>query len=125
MTARLAVALLPLLLVATVAAGPRLLPALVAAPNADGMAVTLSAGGGVTADHPFFRGFGESGRACATCHAAADGWSLVPASVQHRFEATGGLDPLFLPHDAAVSPRADVTTLPARRRAYALVLTRG
>jgi hypothetical protein len=45
--------------------------------------------------------------------------------VQHRFEATGGLDPLFLPHDAAVSPRADVTTLPARRRAYALVLTRG
>jgi len=45
--------------------------------------------------------------------------------VQQRFEATGGLDPLFRPHDAAVSPRADVTTLPARRRAYALVLTRG
>ena len=125
MTARLAVALLPLLLVATVAAGPRLLPALVAAPNADGMAVTLSAGGGVTADHPFFRGFGETGRACSTCHAPADGWSLVPASVQHRFEATDGLDPLFRPHDAAVSPRADVTTLEARRRAYALVLTRG
>ena len=125
MTARLAVALLPLLLLATAAAGPRVLPALVAAPNADGVAVTLSAGGGLTADHPFFRGLGESGRACATCHVPADGWSLVPSSVQRRFETTAGLDPLFRPHDAAVSPRADVMTLQARRRAYALVLTRG
>jgi len=44
MTDRLAVALLPLLLLATAAAGPRLLPAIVAAPNADGVAVTLSVG---------------------------------------------------------------------------------
>src|SRR5204862_2709005 len=45
--------------------------------------------------------------------------------VQRRFEATAGLDPLFQPHDAAVSPRADVTTLEARRRAYSLLLDRG
>jgi len=89
----------------------------VAAPNTDGVAITLSAGGGVTAEHPFFRALGSTGRACATCH--------VPAEVQRRFETTAGLDPLFRPHDAAVSPRADVSTRDARRRAYALLLTRG
>src|SRR2546426_6810302 len=125
MTARLAVALLPLLLLATTAAGPRVLPALVAAPNTEGVAITLAAGGAVMADHPFFKSLGGSGRACATCHVPADGWSLVPSSVQRRFETTDGRDPLFRPHDAAVSPRADVSTLPARRRAYALLLGRG
>src|SRR5438552_18723645 len=90
MTARLAVALLPLLLVATVAAGPRLRPALVGAPNADGMAVTLSAGGGVTADHPFSRGFGESGR--ASLRVTSGRWLVARA--WHR------------PHDRARSARA-------------------
>ena len=125
MTARLAVALLPLLLLATTAAGPRVLPALVAAPNTEGVAITLGAGGAGMPDHPFFKSLGGSGRACATCHVPADGWSLVPSSVQRRFETTDGRDPLFRPHDAAVSPRADVSTLPARRRAYALLLGRG
>jgi len=125
MTARPAIALLPLLLVATTAAGPSHLAALVAAPNADGVAITLSSDGGMGADHPFVRRLGPSGRACATCHVPAEGWSLVPAEVQRRFEATAGLDPLFQPHDAAVSPRADVTTLEARRRAYSLLLDRG
>ena len=125
MTVRPTAALLPVLLLVTVGAGPSHLAALVAAPNADGVAVTLSVAGGVTPDHPFFRSLGTSGRACATCHVPAEGWSLVPAAVQHRFDATAGLDPLFQPHDAAVSPRADVTTLQARRRAYALLLERG
>jgi hypothetical protein len=55
----------------------------------------------------------------------AEGWSLVPSEVRRRFEAGDGLDPLFQPHDAAVSPRADVATPQARRRAYALLLARG
>src|SRR2546422_7393505 len=125
MTARPAIVLLPLLLVATTAAGPSHLAALVAAPNADGVAITLSTDGGMGADHPFVRPLGPSGRACATCHVPAEGWSLVPAEVQRRFETTAGLDPLFQPHDAAVSPRADVATLEARRGAYALLLGRG
>src|SRR5919108_5915127 len=107
MKARRAVALLPFLLLATAAAGPGYFAALVAAPNADGVAVTLSSDGGVTPEHPFFRPLGSTGRACATCHVPAEGWSLVPAEVQHRFEASAGLDPLFQAHDAAVSPRAD------------------
>ena len=65
MTGRSAIALLALLLLATVAAGPSHLAALVAAPNADGLALTLSAAGGMTADHPFFRPLGSSGRSCA------------------------------------------------------------
>ena len=125
MTVRPAAAVLAFVLLTTVAAGPSNLAALVAAPNADGVAVTLSVAGGIAADHPFFRALGTSGRACATCHVPSEGWSLVPAEVQRRFETSAGLDPLFQPHDAAVSPRADVTTLDARRRAYALLLERG
>ena len=125
MKTRPAVALLPFVLLATAAAGPGHLAALVAAPNAEGVAITLSSAGGVTPEHPFFRPLGSVGRACATCHVPAEGWSLVPAEVQRRFETTAGLDPLFQPHDAAVSPRADVATLAARRGAYALLLGRG
>src|SRR5262249_7317490 len=119
------VVLLFVLLLTTIAAGPSNLSALVATPNADGVAVTLSVAGGISPDHPFFRALGTSGRACATCHVPSQGWSLVPAEVQRRFDSSAGLDALFQPHDAAVSPRADVGTLAARRRAYGLLLERG
>ena len=125
MSVRAATVFLPFVLLTTVAAGPTNLAAVVAAPNADGVAVTLSVAGGISADHPFFRRLGTSGRACATCHVPSEGWSLAPAEVQRRFDVSAGLDPLFQSHDAAVSPRADVTTLQARRRAYALLLQRG
>ena len=124
MTGRPAIGLLALLLLATVAAGPAHLVALLAAPNADGLAITLSAGA-TSADHAFFRPLGSSRRSCATCHTPTDGWSLVPSEVQRRFELSAGTDPLFEPRDAAVSPHADTSTLDARRRAYALVLARG
>lgn len=127
MSARRAIVvlLLVVLLLTTVAAGPSNLSALVATPNADGVAVTLSVSGAIGPDHPFFRALGTSGRACATCHVPSQGWSLVPAEVQRRFDSSAGLDALFQPHDAAVSPRADVGTLAARRRAYGLLLERG
>ena len=81
MSARRAIVvlLLVVLLLTTVAAGPSNLSALVATPNADGVAVTLSASGAIGPDHPFFRALGTSGRACATCHVPSQGWSLVPA----------------------------------------------
>jgi cytochrome c peroxidase len=132
MTIRLAVSPLPLLIllaasvvVATTAAGSSELRAILAAPNADGVAITLIAGESATSEHPFFRSLGSGGRACATCHVPSQGWTLVPADVQRRFDASAGLDPLFQPHDAAVSPRADVESVEARRRAYALLLSRG
>ncbi|HEY8926398.1 MAG TPA: hypothetical protein VIU64_18580, partial [Polyangia bacterium] len=44
------------------------------------------------------------------------------AGASARFEASQGNDPLFRPVDGAVSPNADVSTLEARRAAYALLL---
>jgi hypothetical protein len=49
----------------------------------------------------------------------------VPAQVQARFDASAGQDPLFRPNDGATSPRADVSTIEARRAAYRLLLARG
>src|ERR671924_495516 len=83
MTIRLAVSPLPLLIllaasvvVATTAAGSSELRAILAAPNADGVAITLIAGESATSEHPFFRSLGSGGRACATCHVPSQGWTL-------------------------------------------------
>ena len=95
-------------------------------PNTSGVAQTLVAGGDlVAADEPFFQSLGTNGRACVTCHAPNQGWSLEPTDIQQRFAATGGLHPLFRPIDGATSPLADVSTVAARRDAYALLLARG
>ena len=74
---------------------------------------------------PFFTSLGTNGRSCATCHVAAEGWSITPASLQARFDATGGTDPVFRTNDGSVSPNADVSTVNARRAAYAMLLSRG
>jgi len=68
---------------------------------------------------------GTNGRSCASCHAPEQGMSFSAAGASARFEASQGTDPLFRPIDGAVSPNADVSTLDARRAAYALLLSRG
>ena len=95
-------------------------------PNSSGIAQTLVAGGEFAPrDEPFFDRLGTNGRTCVTCHASNQGWSLEPADVQRVFAATGGRHPLFRPVDGATSPLADVSTVTARRQAYALLLERG
>ena len=95
-------------------------------PNSTGVAQTLVSGSEfVSADEPFFQSLGTNGRACVTCHAPNQGWSLVPADVQRLFAASGGRHPLFRPVDGATSPVADISTVAARREAYALLLARG
>lgn len=74
---------------------------------------------------PFFRSLGTNGRSCATCHVAEEGWTITPDGLQARFDATDGLDPVFRLNDGAVSPVANVSTVAARRQAYALLLTKG
>jgi cytochrome c peroxidase len=101
------------------------LPNNLPAPNPDGEARTISTLGGVDLDNPFFRSLGTNGRACVTCHAPAEGWSIVPEHVRARFDVTEGQDPLFRPVDGSTSPLADVSTVAARRQAYALLLERG
>jgi hypothetical protein len=94
-------------------------------PNASGESRTYSRLGDVRFTNPFFARLGTHGRSCATCHVPEDGWTLVPREVQQRFDATAGEDPLFRTVDASTSPRADVSTVEARRRAYSLLLRRG
>jgi len=93
--------------------------------NDGGLLRTLSTTGPIDFSGPFFQGLGTNGRACVTCHAPSDGWSLTPATARGLFERTGGRHPLFRANDGSVSPGADVSTVPARRAAYALLLSRG
>ena len=100
------------------------LPRTIDVPNESGVARTLSTEV-VDPSNPFFQSLGTNGRACIHCHVPTDGWSIVPATVQWRFERSGGTDPLFRTNDGSNSPDADVSTLAARRAAYSMLLSRG
>ena len=95
--------------------------------NREGFSLTMVANGGPLndPDSPFFQSLGTNGRSCHTCHEPQTGMSLTPERARLRFAETGGKDPLFRPNDGSVSPLADVSTVDARRRAYALLLDRG
>jgi hypothetical protein len=95
--------------------------------NRSGFALTLNASGGPLDDpsNPFFQSLGTNGRSCHTCHEPETGMTLTPERARLRFLASGGLEPLFRTNDGSVSPLADVSTVGARRQAYALLLDRG
>ena len=50
---------------------------------------------------------------------------MTPADLQARFDATDGTDPVFRTNDGSVSPKADTSTLAAKRTAFAMLLTLG
>jgi cytochrome c peroxidase len=93
--------------------------------NPSGWLQTSTPDGRIDTGNPFFHGFGPNGRSCDSCHRQAEGWTISAAEVRQRFAATGGSDPIFSPVDGAVSPLADVSTVYARRSAYAMLLSRG
>jgi len=76
-------------------------------------------------DNAFFKELGTNGRTCATCHQAAQGWSVTPSELRDRFERTRGLDPIFRTNDGSNCEGADVGTMKARRRAFSLLLDKG
>jgi cytochrome c peroxidase len=86
---------------------------------------TFNVGGAIDLGNLFFQSLGTNGRSCGSCHDAADGWTIVPAHVQARFDASGGTDPIFRTNDGSNSPYADVSTVAARRQAYNMLLTKG
>jgi cytochrome c peroxidase len=100
-------------------------PNLQAFRNSGGIARTFSTSGSINMSSAFFKPIGTNGRSCVTCHQASDGWSVTAEHLQQRFEADGGLDPVFRPVDGANCPSADVSTVDARRNAYSLLLKRG
>lgn len=93
--------------------------------DASGKVGTFNVNGPIDLRNPFFQKLGTNGRSCDTCHRPAQGWSITPASVRQRFDATQGKDPIFRLNDGANAPDADVSTLAARRAAYSMLLSKG
>lgn len=105
---------------------PTVIPQLERDVDPSGIVATYQPGGSTqTTTNPFFQNLGTNGRTCFTCHQSADGWTISARDVQARFAASAGLDPLFRPTDGATCPNADVSSLSARQRAYALLLKKG
>jgi cytochrome c peroxidase len=79
----------------------------------------------IAAGNAFFQSLGTNGRACATCHEPRSAWSVSTESIQRRFQASDGTDPIFRLVDGATCDTDDVSTLAARRNAYSLLLSKG
>ncbi|HKW01561.1 MAG TPA: hypothetical protein VJN96_17170 [Vicinamibacterales bacterium] len=101
------------------------LPKLLEFDDASGRQATYDVNGRIDLTNPFFQSLGTNGRACITCHQPLDGWTVTPAHLRDRFNATRGLDPIFRTNDGSNSPDADVSTVQARRAAYNMLLTKG
>jgi hypothetical protein len=124
-TSSIAVAASLIACIPTALADPARSPGLLLFDNPTGIAASYSTVGRIDLDNPFFKSFGTNGRSCATCHAPSDAWTITPASIQARFAASEGMDPLFRTNDGSVSPNADVSTVEARRSAYRMLLDKG
>lgn len=100
----------------------RRLPETLEYDDAYGRVGLYTSGGPIeTKGHPFFEPIGKNGRACVSCHQPADAMSLSVATIQKRWQQTGGKDPIFAAIDGQNCP-----TLPAGDPAsHALLLKRG
>jgi len=83
----------------------RVFPEWVEYENPSGRLGVFNANGPVaTEGHPFFEAVGENGRACISCHQPGDGMALSVQSIQERWEATDGQDPIFAAIDGMNCP---------------------
>jgi hypothetical protein len=90
--------------------------------NASGRLGILNADGPVnTKGHAFFQPLGTNGRACVTCHQPANAMSLSVDTIQERWRATNGKDPLFAAIDGSDNPSAPQD----RESSHSLLLNRG
>src|SRR3954469_11445502 len=80
-------------------------------PNSSGASRSFSSNGALDTRNPFFQNLGSNGRSCISCHLPDQGFSITPTGVQQRFDATGGLDPIFRLNDGSVSPVANTSTI--------------
>jgi cytochrome c peroxidase len=91
-----------------------------------GAIATVQPGGPTqTSQNSFFANLGTNGRTCFTCHQPQNGWGASAASVQGRFYASYGTDPIFRLVDGATCPTDDVSNIAAKRQAYSLLLEKG
>jgi hypothetical protein len=95
-------------------------------PDPDGVIRVFSANGNMDLTGSFFQDLGTNGRSCGTCHQPSDAMTVSAAHVQARFDASGGLDPIFRANDGSNCDHdIDVSTLAGRSSAYSLLRTRG
>ena len=95
-------------------------------PDPTGYIGTISSTGSFDTTNPFFQSLGTNGRACVTCHMPTDAWSVTPAHIQARFEASHGTDPLFRPVDGSnCTDSRGIDSSPPSARAYSLLLEKG
>jgi cytochrome c peroxidase len=94
--------ILGLATVASAALIPNLFPFL----DPTGLISTFNTTGPIdeSSNNVFFQGLGTNGRSCGSCHLASDGMGLALTSVQLKFIATRGNDPLFAAIDGANCP---------------------
>ena len=92
------------------------------AANDRGFAESFHTAGTIDRTNPFFTTNGGNGRTCETCHLADQGWTISPEKVTDLFNATAGLDLLFMTLDEGSRPDNDVSTLAARRKAFTSTL---
>jgi hypothetical protein len=91
-----------------------------------GILATAQPGGPTqTSQNAFFANLGTNNRTCFSCHQPQNGWGVSAASVQGRFYASYGNDPIFRLVDGATCPSADVSSIHAKRQAYSLLLSKG
>lgn len=103
-----------------------ILPNLAGFPDPGGVIRTFSVNGNIDLTGVFFQSLGTNGRSCATCHQPGDAMSVSAAHVQERFDASGGLDPIFRTNDGSNCDHdIDVSTPTGRSAAYSLLRTRG
>jgi cytochrome c peroxidase len=97
-------------------------------PNVNGHAATWSTAGFVDLAGAFFTPQGSNGRHCGSCHTIEDGWTISAETLQARFDATDGLDPVFNLLDAdrpTAFPTNDAlraATVEQRRAAFSMLL---
>lgn len=105
---------------------PLAIPKFATALGPTGMIATAQPGGPtLTSRNAFFANLGTNSRTCLSCHQPQNGWSVSAASVQARFQASLGNDPIFRLVDGATCPSADVSSVAAARQAYSLLLSKG
>jgi hypothetical protein len=104
--------------------GGKHLPNPLYSPDPTGVLSTYSTGGGIDVNNPFFQSLGSNGRSCGTCHISSSAWTITPADVQAKFNATQGTEPIFRTNDGSNCPSADVSTVSARRQAYSQLLNK-
>ena len=100
----------------------RIFPQRASYADATGIVTVIHVGGPVdTRGNPFFTALGKNGRACITCHQPADGMSVSAKSLQERWAADPGKDPVFAAVDGSNCP-----SLPQdAASSHSLLLTRG